>query len=80
MLKNSKAFSGFSVNNLQEARHFYKEILGIEVDAVPEMADYLLTLKTGGGNLMIYLKENHQPATFTLLNFPVDDIDKTVMR
>lgn len=78
MLKNSKAFSGFSVKDLQEARSFYSEKLGIEVESVPGMEDYIIRLKTPGCNFMIYAKENHQPATFTVLNFPVDDIEKAV--
>jgi len=76
MLKNSKAFSGFSANDLQQVKDFYQQKLGLEVEANgPDM----LTLKlAGGNNILIYQKPNHQPATFTVLNFPVSNVDETV--
>ena len=75
MFKNTKAFSGFSVNDLQKAKDFYGQTLGLEVSQTPEG----LALKiAGGGQVFIYPKPNHEPATFTILNFPVDDIDKAV--
>lgn len=75
MLKDSKAFSGFSVNDLAAAKKFYGEMLGVEVDE-----DAMgLHLKIAGGNpIFVYPKENHEPATYTILNFPVENIDKTV--
>jgi predicted enzyme related to lactoylglutathione lyase len=76
MFKNTKAFSGFSVNDLQKAKEFYGEVL--ELDVVDNPMG-LLELKTNGNNnIIIYPKPNHEPATFTILNFPVDDIDKAV--
>jgi predicted enzyme related to lactoylglutathione lyase len=75
MLENSKAFSGFSVNDQAAAKEFYGETLGIEVseDAMG------LTLKIAGGNkIFVYAKDDHVPATYTILNFPVDNIDKAV--
>ncbi|GEO09090.1 VOC family protein [Segetibacter aerophilus] len=76
MFKNTKAFSGFSVNDLNKARTFYGEVLGLEVIDSPMG---LLELKINGGNkIIIYPKPNHIPATFTVLNFPVDDIEKAV--
>lgn len=76
MLKNSKAFSSFSVNDIEKAKKFYSEILGLEV-LENEMG--LLELHFAGGlNILIYPKDNHTPATFTVLNFNVTDIDKTV--
>lgn len=76
MFKNTKAFSGFSVDDLQKAKTFYGQTLGLEVT---EEAMGLLALHIPGGNpIVIYPKPNHTPATFTILNFPVDDIDKTV--
>jgi predicted enzyme related to lactoylglutathione lyase len=76
MFKNTKAFSGFSVNNMQKAKEFYNGTLGIEVS---ENDMGIMTLKLAGGtDVIIYPKPNHEPATFTILNFPVADVDKTV--
>jgi len=76
MLKNSKAFSGFSVNDIQKAKEFYSEILGLEVKDNPMG---LLELNPEGGNrVIIYPKPNHVAATFTVLNFPVKNIDEAV--
>ena len=75
MLSNSKAFSGFSVNDTQKAKQFYGQTLGLEVSE----SNGLLTLHLAGDNkVLIYPKPNHAPATFTILNFPVDDVDKAV--
>lgn len=75
MLQDSHAFSGFSVNDPTEARKFYGEILGLDIQETPMG----LTLKLAGGNeVFIYAKPDHQPATFTILNFPVKSIDKAV--
>jgi catechol 2,3-dioxygenase-like lactoylglutathione lyase family enzyme len=76
MLKNSKAFSGFSVDDINKARTFYGETLGLDVKG-NEMG--ILELHTNGGiPIIVYPKPNHTPATFTVLNFPVDDIEKAV--
>ncbi len=76
MFKETKAFSGFSVNNIPKAKEFYTQVLGLEVT---EEAMGILTLHiTGGGKIIIYPKPNHTPATFTILNFPVTDVEKTV--
>jgi len=76
MFGTTKAFSGFSVNDLQKAKEFYHGKLGIEVS---ENKMGILTLHLGSGaEVIIYPKPNHQPATFTILNFPVDNIDKAV--
>ena len=75
MFKDTKAFSGFSVDDLAAAKAFYADTLGLEVEEVPAG----LTLKIAGGNgTLIYPKDDHVPATFTILNFPVDDIDQAV--
>lgn len=76
MLKHSKAFSGFSVNDIQKAKEFYSGILGLEVKDNP-MGLIELNLE-GGNRIIIYPKPNHVPATFTLLNFPVKNIDEAV--
>jgi catechol 2,3-dioxygenase-like lactoylglutathione lyase family enzyme len=75
MLKNSKAFSGFAVDDLERAREFYGQTLGLELS--PE--DELLSLHLGGGtDVFVYPKPDFKPATYTILNFPVDDIDAAV--
>jgi len=75
MLKDSHAFSGFSSNDIPKAMDFYSQTLGLELSE----ENGLLTLKLGGGHsALIYPKDDHQPATYTTLNFPVDDIDKAV--
>lgn len=77
MLKDSKAFSGFSVNDTAKAKEFYGQILGLEVK--DEAMEGLISLQLTGGNyIIIYPKPNHVPATFTILNFPVNDVEKTV--
>jgi catechol 2,3-dioxygenase-like lactoylglutathione lyase family enzyme len=75
MLQDSKAFSGFAANDIQKAKEFYGKILGLKVSE-----DHgLLTLHlAGGNNVLIYPKPNHVPATFTVLNFPVKDVDQAV--
>ncbi len=75
MLKESKAFSSFSVDDLKTAKEFYGQKLGLEVS---ETNEGLGLQVTGGGEIFIYPKANHTPATFTVLNFPVDDIDQAV--
>jgi predicted enzyme related to lactoylglutathione lyase len=75
VLKESKAFSGFSVDDIQGAKKFYGQTLGLDVSE----SHGLLSLNlASGAKLVIYPKPNHAPATFTVLNFPVDDIEKTV--
>lgn len=75
MLQDAPAFSGFSTNDLERAKDFYTHVLGLEVSE----ENGLLDLKVGGGtSVLVYPKENHEPATFTVLNFPVEDVEKTV--
>ncbi|HST29919.1 MAG TPA: VOC family protein [Chthoniobacterales bacterium] len=75
MLKESKAFSGFAAPDIEKAKRFYRETLGLKVSE-----DHgLLTLHfASGNNVLIYPKPNHVPATFTVLNFPVEDVDLAV--
>jgi len=77
IFRGSHAFSGFSVTNLERARTFYSETLGLDTEEISEMAILQLKL-SGGGVVMIYPKDTHEPATFTVLNFPVEDIDIAV--
>jgi catechol 2,3-dioxygenase-like lactoylglutathione lyase family enzyme len=75
MLKDSKAFSGFSVNDIQKAKAFYGQTLGLEVSE----SNGLLRLHLGGGTqVLAYPKANHSPASFTILNFPVGSVDQAV--
>ncbi|MDA0169297.1 VOC family protein [Solirubrobacter taibaiensis] len=75
MFKDTKAFSGFAVPDIAAARTFYGDTLGIDVTEEHGM----LTLRLAGGrDTLIYPKPNHEPANFTILNFPVDDIDAAV--
>ena len=75
MFSDSHAFAGFAVNDIDAAGAFYGGVLGLELSE----ANGMLTLHlTGGGRVLIYPKPDHQPATFTVLNLPVDDIDAAV--
>jgi len=77
MFDKSKAFSGFSVNDVQAAKQFYGETLGLEVSE--EHGLLRLHLPGGSGEVIAYPKgDQHAPATFTILNFQVDDIDSAV--
>jgi catechol 2,3-dioxygenase-like lactoylglutathione lyase family enzyme len=76
MFADTKAFSGFAVDDVQEARQFYGETLGLNTTE----EHGLLTLHLAGGDrpTLVYPKPDFTPATYTILNFPVDDIDKAV--
>ena len=75
MFKHAKSFSSFSVNDLEKAKEFYSQTLGLEVSENPMGA---LDLHLDGNKIFIYPKDNHEPATFTVLNFLVADIEKAV--
>ena len=76
MFKDSHAFSGFSVDDIEAAKDFYSNVLGINVSE-NEMG--FLNLHIAGGNpILVYPKPNHEPASYTILNFPVNDIDQAV--
>jgi catechol 2,3-dioxygenase-like lactoylglutathione lyase family enzyme len=75
MLKDTKAFSGFSVDDIPRAKEFYGETLGLDVSEENGM----LTLQIAGDRpTLVYPKPNHEPASFTILNFPVEDIEAAV--
>jgi catechol 2,3-dioxygenase-like lactoylglutathione lyase family enzyme len=75
MFENTRAFSGFSVDDVPEARKFYGETLGLRVSEEYGMLSLHIA---GEWNILVYPKPDHTPASFTILNFPVDDIDEAV--
>ncbi|MGK8558443.1 VOC family protein [Nocardia gipuzkoensis] len=75
MLADSDAFSGFSVDDIEAAKTFYAETLGLRVSEQNGMLNLQLG---GGGTVLVYPKPDHTPATFTILNFPVPDIEAAV--
>jgi catechol 2,3-dioxygenase-like lactoylglutathione lyase family enzyme len=76
MFTETKAFSGFAVDDLAAAKKFYAETLGVRV---ADLADGLLELRFAGDRtVLVYEKPDHTPATFTILNFPVDEIGPAV--
>lgn len=80
MFIDKKAFSSFSVDDIDKAKEFYQDTLGLNAQEI-EMGEGYSMLEldvTGGSKVMIYPKPNHTPATFTVLNFLVDDLEKTV--
>ena len=77
MFETTKAFSGFSVDDLEGARRFYGETLGLRVSDAGEPGVLVLEI-AGDRPTLVYGKPDHQPATFTILNFPVADIDTAV--
>ncbi|MGH9213987.1 MAG: VOC family protein [Acidimicrobiales bacterium] len=75
MLANTKAFSGFAVEDLDKAQQFYGDTLGLKTS----VDNGLLTLHLADGrDTLVYPKPDYTPATYTILNFPVDDIDEAV--
>jgi catechol 2,3-dioxygenase-like lactoylglutathione lyase family enzyme len=75
MLEKSKAFSGFAAPDIAKEKAFYSETLGLKVT---EEHGILTLHLAGGNNVLVYPKPDHVPATFTVLNFPVDDVDLAV--
>jgi catechol 2,3-dioxygenase-like lactoylglutathione lyase family enzyme len=75
MFASTRAFSGFAVDDLAKAREFYADVLGLKTSE----EHGLMTLHLAGDRpTLVYPKPDHTPATYTILNFPVDDIEKTV--
>ncbi len=75
MFRDVQAFSGYSVNDLEEAKTFYGEMLGLAID---DSGMGLNLQFSNGHSVFLYEKEDHQPAIYTVLNFPVDDINTAV--
>jgi predicted enzyme related to lactoylglutathione lyase len=78
MLQNSKAYNGFAVDDIEKAREFYGETLGVKTSVLDD-ENGLIALDLGEGpDTLVYLKPDFTPATYTILNFPVEDVEKTV--
>lgn len=80
MLENSKAFASFSVNDVEKAKNFYSQILGLKVTQDNTMGGMLTLHINDTLPVLLYPKPDHTPATFTVLNFPVADIDQAVAK
>jgi catechol 2,3-dioxygenase-like lactoylglutathione lyase family enzyme len=76
VFQSAPAFSGFSVDDLDAARTFYRDVLELEV--LENDMGFLELVLASGAHVLVYPKPNHEPATFTILNFPVDDIEAAV--
>jgi catechol 2,3-dioxygenase-like lactoylglutathione lyase family enzyme len=76
MFTKTKAFSGFAVDDIAKAREFYETTLGLEV--TEEMEDILTLHIAGDRPILVYPRPDHTPAAYTILNFPVDDVEKAV--
>jgi catechol 2,3-dioxygenase-like lactoylglutathione lyase family enzyme len=78
MLADAKAYSGFAVDDLQKAQEFYGETLGVKTTLLDEENGLLTLHLAGDRDTLIYLSPGFTPASYTMLNFPVDDIDQAV--
>jgi predicted enzyme related to lactoylglutathione lyase len=78
MLTDSKAYSGFAVDDLGKAREFYGETLGLKTEVLDESNGLLAIHLAGGHDTLVYVKPDFEPATYTILNFQVDDVDAAV--
>ena len=78
MFENTRAFSGFAVDDLDKAQEFYGETLGVRTEVLDPDAGLLSLHIAGDRDTIVYLKPDFAPATYTILNFPVDDIDGAV--
>jgi len=78
MFANTKAYSGFAVDDIQKAREFYGETLGLKTSVLSEEFGLISLHLAGDRDTLVYQKPDHTPATYTILNFSVDDIDEAV--
>jgi catechol 2,3-dioxygenase-like lactoylglutathione lyase family enzyme len=78
MFANTKAYSGFAVDDVPKAEEFYGETLGLKTSVVDEEHGLLALHLAGDRDVLVYQKPDYTPATYTILNFPVDDIDEAV--
>jgi len=78
MLTNSKAYSGFAVDDIDKAQQFYGETLGLKTELLDEEHGLLSLHLAGDRDTLVYRSPGFTPASYTILNFPVDDIDQAV--
>jgi predicted enzyme related to lactoylglutathione lyase len=78
MFENTKAYSGFAVDDANRAREFYGDTLGIKLSVIAEEEGLLVLHLAGGRDTFVYQKPDFVPATYTILNFEVDDVDQAV--
>ena len=78
MFADTKAFSGFAVDDLQRAQEFYGETLGVKTTVVDEDNGLMSLHLAGDRDTFVYVKPDHTPATYTILNFQVDDVERAV--
>jgi catechol 2,3-dioxygenase-like lactoylglutathione lyase family enzyme len=78
MLAKSEAFSGFAVKDADRAREFYGDTLGLDIEVYDEENGLLALHHAGGRDTLVYAKDDHQPANYTILNFPVEDVEAAV--
>ncbi len=78
MFANTRAYSGFAVDDLEKAREFYGQTLGLNTSVISEEGGVISLDLAGGRGTLVYQKPDFVPATYTILNFPVDDIDEAV--
>jgi predicted enzyme related to lactoylglutathione lyase len=78
MFANTKAYSGFAVDDVQKAKEFYGETLGVKTEVVDEENGLMVLHLAGGRDTFVYRKPDFEPATYTILNFEVDDVEKAV--
>ena len=76
MFTSTGAFSGFSIDDKDAALHFYRDVLGLDV--VENDMGFLNLRVASGATVLAYVKPDHSPASFTILNFPVDDVESAV--
>lgn len=78
MFRNTQAFSSFAVNDLDDAEKFYGDSLGIKIDQSEDSEFFNLLINDGQTSIMVYAKPEHEPASYTIINFLVQNIEKTV--
>ncbi|MEX0755020.1 MAG: VOC family protein [Actinomycetota bacterium] len=78
MFANTKAYSGFAVDDLQRSREFYGETLGLKTSILDQENGLMSLHLAGDRDTLVYVRPSHEPASYTILNFPVDDIDEAV--
>ena len=78
MFADTKAYSGFAVDDLQKAKTFYSETLGLRMSDVDPENGLMALHISGSRDILVYLSPSHTPASFTILNFPVEDVDEAV--